>query len=158
MQVFLEIWKTNVLDLIKFRKLQFFSYLPIKKYAYCICSVYMTHTLCTLFDSNARYVFIHNRFRYGCGWVVQMQWCPLNLICINNYSQLNLPQMSLRVLIWVRNILFTVFPVMPICRTMVSGVSYQVEHCSAQNKFFFTNGLSRERGIPTFCYNYNAVC
>ena len=54
--------------------------------------------------------------------------------------------------------IFTVFPVMPICRTMVSGVSNQVEHCSAQNKFFFTNGLSRERGIPTLCYNYNAVC
>ena len=37
--------------------------------------------------------------------------------------------------------IFTVFPVMPSCRTMVSGVSYRVEHCPAQNKFFFTNGL-----------------
>ena len=32
--------------------------------------------------------------------------------------------------------IFTAFPVMPICRTMVSGVLYQVEHCSAKISFF----------------------
>ena len=42
--------------------------------------------------------------------------------------------------------IFTVFPVMPICRTMVSGVLYQVEYCSAQNKFFFHKWLIKRKG------------
>ena len=40
--------------------------------------------------------------------------------------------------------IFTVFPVMPSCRTMVSGVTSQVEHCSARNKFFHKRLIKRK--------------